>query len=170
MVFISHRFKCQPKFVLRESSVKLCAKTLSPSPEQNIQLKLINEIKKIYDFQLCNFWNEWIRKSAKQKTEKKIRKEILNTRRETIIVVRSGSESFQVSSPLFWIAVISVNARGPQQDPGTYPPGSYWILCSTGALTNKKANQNKNKTYNNQQTKARYFLLKSKEVRVQIFG
>jgi len=130
VVFISHRFKCQPKFVLRESSVKLCAKTLSPSPEQNIQLKLINEIKKIYDFQLCNFWNEWIRKSAKQKTEKKIRKEILNTRRETIIVVRSGSESFQVSSPLFWIAVISVNARGPQQDPGTYPPGSSIESCA----------------------------------------
>jgi len=104
-----------------------------------------------------------------KKQKKRYEKEILNTRRETIIVVRSGSESFQVSSPLFWIAVISVNARGPRQDPGTYPPGSYWILCSTGALTNKKANQNKNKTYNNQQTKARYFLLKSKEVRAQNF-
>lgn len=61
---------------------------------------------------------------------------------------RIWAKSFQVSSPLFWIAAISVNALTQ-------------VALRLGTDTKRtKAN----KTYNNQQTKARYFLLKSKEV------
>lgn len=62
---------------------------------------------------------------------------------------RIGAKSFQVSCPLFWIAAISVNARTQ-------------VALRLGTDTKRRTKANK--TYNNQQTKARYFLLKSKEV------